>query len=105
MSKDFESLSDELKATLKRCTTEEELEKALADAGLQLDDDLLKAISGGIGGIVLPTCPGNMCRTDKCHDVMFAQNNALADGLASADNLAAICRKDGCVKACPVNVY
>ena len=91
MSKDknFGGLSDELKATLKGCTTEEEMEKALADAGLQLDDDLLKAVSGGV----------NMCMTDKCHDV-FAQNNAMADGLVSAEMLAASCTRYNCMRVC-----
>ena len=76
--KDFGGLSDELKATLKGCTTEEEMEKALADAGLQLDDDLLKAVSGGVN----------------------AQNNAMADGLVSAKKLAASCTRDACVRVC-----
>ena len=68
----FDSIGDEIKAKLKECRTKEELERVLSETGLQLDDDLLKAVAGGF---------------------------------ASTEMLAASCKKDGCVKACPVNVY
>ena len=98
----FEGLSDELKATLKGCTTEEELEKALADAGLKLDDDALKEIAGG-RIVYFDDCHGNMCKSNKCHDVMLAQSNRpYAVGLASAEMLAAsaACPRDICVRIC-----
>ena len=43
----YESLNDEVKAKLKACKTEDEMKKVLADAGIDLPDELLETISGG----------------------------------------------------------
>ena len=43
----FDNLSDELKAKLKACGTEEELKKVLADADIELDPDMLGHVAGG----------------------------------------------------------
>ena len=56
----FDSLSDELKAKLKECKTEEELNKILAEAGLDLDQDMLKAVVGGLGSDF--TCLALQCK-------------------------------------------
>ena len=56
----FDTLSDEFKAKLMECTTEEELMRILADAGLELDQDTLKAVVGGL----IPT----ENRQSKCPD-------------------------------------
>ena len=45
----FDSLSDEVKAKLKDCKTDEEMKKVFADADIELDADVLESVSGGIG--------------------------------------------------------
>ena len=45
----FDNLSDELKAKLRACKTEDELKKVLADAGIELDPDALADTAGGAG--------------------------------------------------------
>ena len=94
----FEGLSEELKAALKGCTTMEELEKVLAETGLQLDNDALKAVAGGLG-----LSDSNMCRTYKCVHVMLARSKAETDRLASDSTLAGICKSDFCVLTCRVD--
>ena len=58
----FGSLSDELKAKLKECKTEEELNKVLAEAGLDIDQDVLKAVVGGLADDDTPKEP---CQSDQ----------------------------------------
>ena len=43
----FDNLSDEIKEKLRDCKSEEELTKVLADAGIELDKEMLKAVDGG----------------------------------------------------------
>ena len=43
----YASLSDEVKAKLKACKTEDEMKKVLEDADIELPDELLETISGG----------------------------------------------------------
>ena len=43
----FDNFSDEFKAKLSACKTEEELKKVLADEDIELDPDALDAVSGG----------------------------------------------------------
>ncbi len=43
----YSKLSDETKAELKNCRTEEELKNVLAREGIELDAGMLEAISGG----------------------------------------------------------
>ena len=62
----FDRLSDELKAKLRECRTEEELNKVLTDAGLELDQDLLEAV---VGGLASAGGPGGTCKTHYCVDI------------------------------------
>lgn len=65
----FDSLSDELKAKLKACKTEEELNALLESSAIQLDQDTLSAISAGVSCraeaspicriVQTPWCPSN----------------------------------------------
>ena len=69
----FDNLSDEIKEKLIDCKSEEELTKVLADAGIELDKEMLKAVDGGFAfdGIVRAPCINrgmvepcrNTCRT------------------------------------------
>ena len=43
----YESLSDEVKAKIKACKTEEETLKVLQDEKIELDPELLDKVSGG----------------------------------------------------------
>jgi hypothetical protein len=43
----YESLSDEVKAKIKACKTEEEMLKVLQDEKIELDPELLESVSGG----------------------------------------------------------
>ena len=43
----FDKLSDEIKGKLKSCKTEEELKSVLTEAGIELDQAVLEAVSGG----------------------------------------------------------
>ena len=43
----YESLSDEVKAKLKACKTEDEMKEVLAGAGIELSDEVLNEVSGG----------------------------------------------------------
>lgn len=52
----FENLSNEIKAKLRECSTEEEMSKVLEEAGVELDVDALEAVSGGALGA---------CRNDR----------------------------------------
>ena len=48
MNNRMNDLSDEVKANLVNCKTEEEKKKALADAGIEpIDDELLDEVSAG----------------------------------------------------------
>ena len=66
----FENLSDEIKEKLRNCKSEEELTKVLADAGIELDKEMLKAVEGGLAlnGILRVPCPSHgtftRCRND-----------------------------------------
>ncbi len=51
----YESLSDEVKAKIKACKTEEEMLKVLQDEKIELDPELLDGVSGG-----------NQFQTDGC---------------------------------------
>ena len=43
----YNTLSDEVKAKIKTCKTEEEMLEVLGDAGVELDLELLEGVSGG----------------------------------------------------------
>ena len=43
----YNSLSDEVKAKIKACKTEEEMLKVLQDEKIELDPELLDKVSGG----------------------------------------------------------
>ena len=43
----YNSLSDELKAKIRTCKSEDEMLKTLEDAGVELDPELLEGVSGG----------------------------------------------------------
>ena len=66
----FDNLSDEIKEKLRDCKSEEELTKVLADAGIELDREMLKAVDGGLAlnGILIGPCPSYgtviRCRND-----------------------------------------
>ena len=66
----FDNLSDEIKEKLRDCKSEEELTKVLADAGIELDKEMLKAVDGGfaLNGILIGPCPSYgtviRCRND-----------------------------------------
>ena len=44
----FDNLSEELKARLKACKTEEEMRGILSDADIELDRNFLETVVGGI---------------------------------------------------------
>ncbi len=51
MEKDrFDKLDEALKEKLVNCKDEAEIRKTAAESGMELDDDLLEAVSGGKGG-------------------------------------------------------
>jgi len=51
MNNRLNDLSDEVKANLVNCKTEEEKKKVLADAGIEpIDDELLDEVAGGKSG-------------------------------------------------------
>ena len=43
----YNSLSEDIKAKLKECKTDEEMLKVLSDNKIKLDDELLMGVSGG----------------------------------------------------------
>ena len=45
----YNTLSDDVKAKIKACKTEEEMLKVLGEEGIALDDELLDSVSGGYG--------------------------------------------------------
>ena len=72
----FNNLSDELKAKVKNCKTEEELKTLLAQENIELDAEMMEAVSGGACPPVLrveaKVCPphlrsdGNLSRDELC---------------------------------------
>ena len=46
----FDSLDDSLKEKLKSCKDEAEMQRMIADAGLELSDEMLQGVSGGYTG-------------------------------------------------------
>ena len=50
----FDSLTDEQKEKAKACKTEKELLDYLAEAGVELPDELLETVAGGIFKIAEP---------------------------------------------------
>ena len=54
----YNSLSEEAKKKLAECKTQEEIRKVLTEAGIEpLDDGLLDAVAGGLGGRPFFLCP------------------------------------------------
>lgn len=45
----YNTLSDDVKAKIKACKTEDEMLKVLGEEGIALDDELLDSVSGGYG--------------------------------------------------------
>jgi len=75
----FSSLSDELKAELKICRTEEELKNVLTRENIELDPGMLEAISGGQCPIFRQeetNCRRFIREADRCplvlRDVMYS---------------------------------
>ena len=61
----YESLSDEVKAKIKACKTEEEMLKVLQDEKIELDPDMLDSVSGG-NDILLVDCSAKNSCSSKC---------------------------------------
>ena len=60
----YNTLSDDVKAKIKACKTEDEMLKVLGEEGIALDDDLLDSVSGGNkGGCPRHKSQGCVCNT------------------------------------------
>ena len=59
----YNSLSEDVKARLKACKTEEEMLKVLQDEKIELDPELLESVSGGNQNVCdfSPTCDNANC--------------------------------------------
>ena len=55
----YNSLSEDVKARLKACKTEEEMMKVLSEEKIELDLDLMEKVSGGRMPIDAHTCKCN----------------------------------------------
>ena len=93
----FDSLSDELKAKLKNCKTMDELKEVLTGAGMILDEDVLKAIAGGLG---TPEMLSDPCR----HHKQVCAKDKLSAGICKRDQCNNICRVDNNQPFCPINM-
>ena len=65
----YESLSDEVKAKIKACRSDEEMLKVLEEGQIELSPDMLDAVAGGYGICtekwkVLEECPDDDCFCD-----------------------------------------
>ena len=61
----YQGLSDEAKEKLKACKSEEEALQVLKDEKIELDPDLLDAVSGGMGNESTGSCSSLYCG-DHC---------------------------------------
>ena len=86
----FDNLSDEIKEKLRDCKSEEELTKVLADAGIELDREMLKAVDGGLALNPVP----------KRHLVHLKNNSSrpLKKGRLSAFSTFLVKRKRRCIE-------
>ena len=63
-----DNLSPELLEKLKACTTSEELKSLVEAEGFELTDDMLQAVSGGVGDCVEWICNWYDCHENGCGD-------------------------------------
>ena len=56
----YDSLSEDVKAKIKACKSEEEMMSVLDAEKVELDPDLLDEVSGGCGSLCQLTC--NVCQ-------------------------------------------
>lgn len=63
---DFSNLSDELKEKASKCTSTEELLELARNEGVELSDEQLEAVSGGVDWAP--------CPADGCDDVCIPMN-------------------------------
>ena len=93
----FDNLSDELKAKLMECKTPDELKEVLAEAGMDLDEDVLKSIAGGLDSADM--------LADNCHryKVECLYYKYLTAGICKHDFCQDICRVDENHPFCPSN--
>lgn len=63
----YESLSEETKAKIKACKSEQEMLKVLAEERIELDPDLLGSVSGGNDSLGrFEECKEKKCDDDGC---------------------------------------
>ena len=93
----FDSLSDELKTKLKECKTVDELREVLADAGMVLDEDVFKAVAGGLGTT-------DMLADDCRHHKQVCAKDKLSADICKRDHCIDICRVDNNQPFCPINM-
>ena len=59
--KQFDSLDESLKDKLRNCKNEAEMQKIIAESGLQeLSLEMLEGVSGGVSTPCIPYCDGHM---------------------------------------------
>jgi hypothetical protein len=63
----YQGLSDEAKEKLKACKSEEEALQVLKDEKIELDPDLLDAVSGGMGNESTGGCSYLYCDHCACN--------------------------------------
>ena len=60
----LKGLTEEQVAKIKACKTQDEMLKLAKEEGIELTDDQLDAVSGGVCTETLPKCP--MCNFNDC---------------------------------------
>ena len=62
----YESLSEETKAKIRACKSEQEMLKVLAEERIELDPDLLDSVSGGNDNLDHNNCNYKQCDHKSC---------------------------------------
>ena len=62
----YESLSEETKAKIRACKSEQEMLKILAEERIELDPDLLDSVSGGNDNLDRNNCNYKQCDHKSC---------------------------------------